>query len=139
MLRIRSLRVAIGALTACFLSACGGGGMTNLAPPPQQAAQTPATTSATTRITASETVAIQTLKIPNVPPPTGSWSFDGSAVDPARHAYYLADRTNASLDVVDTAATKLVAQIKGFVGFTGNNSFSGPNGVVPIPGTPLVY
>lgn len=88
----------------------------------------------------SGTVPIDTISVPNVPPATGSWSYDISAVDPAKHAYYLADRTNASLDVVDTNTTKLVAQIKGgFVGFTGDNNTSGPDGVVPIPGTNTVY
>lgn len=87
----------------------------------------------------SGTVGVQTIAIPNVPPASGLWAYDISAVDPARHAYYLADRTNASLDVVDTSSTTLVAQIKGFVGFTGTNATSGPDGVVPIPGTPLVY
>ncbi len=87
----------------------------------------------------SGTVAIDTIAVPNVPPATGSWSFDISAVDPSKHAYYLADRTDFSLDVVNTNSTKLVAQIPGFVGFTGNNATSGPDGVVPIPGTNTVY
>jgi hypothetical protein len=87
----------------------------------------------------SGTVPISVVPIPNVPPATGSWSFDISTVDPSKHAYYLADRTNFSLDIVDTNTTKLTSQIPGFVGFTGNNATSGPDGVVPIPGTNTVY
>jgi len=57
--------------------------------------------------------------------------FDISWVDSNTHRYYLADRSNAVVDVVDTARGVFVKQISGgFKGFTGDNSTSGPNGVV---------
>jgi len=58
--------------------------------------------------------------------------FDISWVDPDTQLYYLADRTNNAIDVVDVKDSVRVKQIaKGqFKGFTGNNNTSGPNGVV---------
>src|SRR5205807_1794082 len=57
--------------------------------------------------------------------------FDISWVDPKTHRYYLADRSNAAVDVVDTERGVFVKRISGgFKGFTGDNSTSGPNGVV---------
>src|SRR5712691_7368516 len=68
------------------------------------------------------------------------FSFDISWVDPANGLYYLADRSNAALDVIDTTGAftgtpdTLFGQIGGgavgFQGFTGNNNTSGPDGVV---------
>ena len=57
-------------------------------------------------------------------------SFDISWVDPSLHAYFLADRSNKSIDVVDTNSKTVTHQFGGFVGFTGNNNTSGPDGVL---------
>jgi hypothetical protein len=71
-------------------------------------------------------------------------SFDISWVDPVLKRYYLGDRSNFSVDVIDTttstttaAPTGPVTQFKPmcgsapcFVGFTGNNNTSGPDGVM---------
>jgi hypothetical protein len=59
--------------------------------------------------------------------------FDISFVDQATQTYYVADRSNAVVDVVDTRSNKLISQISAkpaFKGFTGTNATSGPNGVV---------
>jgi hypothetical protein len=59
--------------------------------------------------------------------------FDISFVDQRTQTYYLADRSNAVVDVVDAKTNKLVTQIAAtppFKGFTGNNATSGPDGVV---------
>jgi hypothetical protein len=57
--------------------------------------------------------------------------FDISWVDQASRTYYLADRSNAAVDIVDTTTNTLLAQLSGgFKGFTGNNNTSGPDGVV---------
>ena len=65
--------------------------------------------------------------------------FDISFVDRVLPLYYLADRTNASLDVVDTRNNKVVAQIGGFVGVRKDpatnavsTAVSGPDGVQPV-------
>jgi hypothetical protein len=69
--------------------------------------------------------------------------FDISFVDPSLNLYLLADRTNRAVDVVDTTSNKVLIQLLSnlcptaatpcpFVGFTGNNDTSGPNGVLTI-------
>ncbi len=130
---------AVCVLSALALSACGGGGSTVTPQTSTQAAGT--TQGANTAANGSASLSLfETILVPNVPPATGTWSYDISAVDPGKHRYYLADRTNRSLDVVETTSDKLVAQIHAdFRGFTGNNSTSGPDGVVVIPNTSLVY
>jgi hypothetical protein len=67
----------------------------------------------------------------------GMFSFDISWVDPANGLYYLGDRSNAALDVVDTTGAftgkgpdTFFGQIGGFVGDTGTTASSGPDGVV---------
>ncbi|HEY6354492.1 MAG TPA: hypothetical protein VIY30_08385, partial [Burkholderiaceae bacterium] len=57
-------------------------------------------------------------------------AFDISWVDPQTRQYFLADRSNSAIDVIDTRRNVVVAQIAGgFAGATGNNDTSGPNGV----------
>src|SRR3984893_6682430 len=76
-------------------------------------------------------------------PTTKLFSFDISWVDPTPFAghpnglYYLADRSNATLDVIDIATETLFGQIGGngmgqanFKGDTGSTATSGPAGVV---------
>ena len=64
------------------------------------------------------------------PPSTGMKSFDISWVDAGTELYYLADRSNQTVDVVDARHNRFVKQIMGgFRGFTGSNDTSGPNGV----------
>ena len=58
--------------------------------------------------------------------------FDIAWEDAASQRFYLADRTNKAVDVIDTRSNTYVKQIqKGlFKGFTGKNDTSGPDGVV---------
>jgi len=87
---------------------------------------------------------LTTIAIPATPQNTLGklFSFDISWIDPANGLYYLADRSNASLDVIDTTgaftgtANKLFGQIGGtssgqanFKGDTGTTATSGPDGV----------
>jgi hypothetical protein len=70
---------------------------------------------------------LRTVPIPNSPLVV----FDISWVDPDSQRYYLADRSNAAIDVIDAKHDTFVRQIHGgFKGFTGSNDTSGPNGVV---------
>ena len=75
---------------------------------------------------------VAAIKIPGKPLSV----FDISAVDPKLPLYYLADRSNAALDIVDTRDNTVVGQVGGFVGVrndpaTGKAStdISGPDGV----------
>jgi hypothetical protein len=78
---------------------------------------------------------------------TPLFSFDISFVDQSNGLYYLADRSNRAIDVIDTTGNNkgicgssdtgpdtLCGQIGGasvgFAGYTGNNDTSGPNGVL---------
>jgi hypothetical protein len=64
-------------------------------------------------------------------------SFDISFVNPVRAEYYLADRANATVDIIQTSTNTYKGSIPGFAGCvlaaTGNTcvtSKSGPNGLV---------
>jgi hypothetical protein len=63
-------------------------------------------------------------------------SYDISWVDPVRGEYFLADRSNGGIDVIDTKTLKFQRTIGGFVGAkltpknTVDNQHSGPDGVV---------
>src|ERR1700731_1656690 len=64
-------------------------------------------------------------------------SFDISWVSPDRGEYYLADRSNAGVDIIDTRRSMFKKTIAGFIGIKLNaagtavdNNHSGPDGVV---------
>src|SRR5579884_3293905 len=65
----------------------------------------------------------------------GLRSFDISWVNPDRAEYYLGDRSNAGIDIIDTRTNTFKRTIGGFVGVVLNpngtvkNSVSGPDGV----------
>ena len=62
-------------------------------------------------------------------------SFDISWVNPGRSEYYLADRSNSGIDIINTNTITFQRTIGGFVGVklngngTVNNNISGPDGV----------
>jgi hypothetical protein len=63
-------------------------------------------------------------------------SFDISWVDAKTSRYYLSDRANAGIDIIDTASLTYVGRLGGFVGIKFNtagtainNNISGPDGV----------
>lgn len=68
-------------------------------------------------------------------PGHGLRSFDISFVDQKRGEYYLGDRSNSGIDVIDTHSLKFKRTIGGFVGIVLNskgavdNNHSGPDGV----------
>jgi hypothetical protein len=73
----------------------------------------------------------------NLPTPGlgGFFSFDISWVDNTLHKYYLADRSNKTIDILDLSTLPpTLTQVvnKGFQGFTGNNDTSGPDGLATV-------
>src|SRR6516165_10657206 len=63
------------------------------------------------------------------------FSFDISWVDPVLNKYYLADRSNKTIDILDlsTLPPTLTQVVRPeFQGFTGNNDTSGPDGLATV-------
>src|SRR5437870_6196667 len=95
-----------------------------LADPPCQGLGAPTTT---------QTKCLTAVQIPGSP----LQSYDISWVNPDRAEYYLADRSNAGIDVINTHNLTFKRTIPGFVGakfnttppFAVNNNISGPDGV----------
>jgi hypothetical protein len=104
-------------LTTAALAGCGGGGVkTNVAPPPPKL--------------------LTNTAVPNASSPP--FSFDIGYVEAGK--YFLADRNNKAVDVVDTKSNKLIAQIPGpFTGAGATTDESGPDGIVGITGTHTIY
>jgi hypothetical protein len=81
--------------------------------------------------TSGHTRCLTAIQIPGSP----LKSFDISWVNPNRAEYYLSDRANAGIDIIDTQTLKFKRTLGGFVGIvltnptTVNNSKSGPDGV----------
>jgi hypothetical protein len=77
---------------------------------------------------------LSVLKAVTLPAGQHITSFDISFVDPVLGLYVLGDRTNKAVDVINTATNTVQMQVgKGhFVGFTGNNNTSGPDGVLIV-------
>src|SRR5262249_25567039 len=76
------------------------------------------------------------VAIPDVNPAvntTSAPSFDISWLDPTTHLYYLADRSNASVDVIDAISGTFIGRIPGFIGARpaapSGQGRSGPNGL----------
>src|SRR5713226_4033722 len=65
--------------------------------------------------------------------------FDISFVDQKTQRYYLADRSNKSVDIFDAKTDKFLGSVGGFVGVVmkngkPNNDVSGPDGVLVVGG-----
>lgn len=82
--------------------------------------------------TTTQTRCVTAVAIPGNPLRT----FDISWVDPVRGEYYLGDRSNSGIDVIDTKTLTFKRTIGGFVGVklnaagtAVNNNISGPDGV----------
>lgn len=118
--KVRALSVLTSMLFGTFVLASSGAAFAQCTGPGAPSAGSPWT-------------CLTAIQVPGNP----VTSFDISWVDPTTARYYLADRSNAAIDVVNTSTNTFVGQIGGFVGgvlaATGNTfvtARSGPDGVV---------
>jgi hypothetical protein len=79
---------------------------------------------------------LTTISIPttgaNVQPGGAFTSFDISFFDPATGNVYIADRSNASVDIISGTSLKVIGQAGGFTGQGASTSISGPDGVLTV-------
>jgi hypothetical protein len=109
--------LALLLIVAAGLSGCGGKGDS-----PQASATPPKL--------------ISNIAVPNASSP--AFSFDISYAEAG--FYYLADRNNKGVDVVDTGSNTLVDQITGpFAGAGATTDESGPDGIVGVTGQHTIY
>ncbi|CAH2910150.1 MAG: hypothetical protein CPSOU_1704 [uncultured Paraburkholderia sp.] len=107
--------IALMLVCVAALAGCGGGDNVSGPTPPKLATN---------------------IVVPNESSP--SFSFDIGYVEAGN--YFLADRNNKAVDVVDTKSNTLVAQIPGpFAGVGATTDASGPDGIVGITGTHTIY
>src|SRR5215813_3051577 len=80
---------------------------------------------------AADAIPCATTQIFIVPPATTStWSQDISWFNPVTKKYYLADRNNFGIDIVDVTNDTVLGVATGFVGNQPGTNTSGPNGVL---------
>ena len=118
--------IALLVAATAVIAGCGGGDDSNST----QSSTTPSTTTpATSKL-------LTNIAVPNATSP--AFSFDIGYTEAGR--YYLADRNNKAVDVVDTKSNTLIAQITGsFTGAGASTDASGPDGIVGITGTNTLY
>ncbi len=108
-------QMALMLLAAAALTGCGGGDNVSAPTPPKL---------------------LTNIAVPNASSPP--FSFDIGYVEAGK--YFLTDRNNKAVDVVDTKSNTLIAQIPGpFIGAGATTNESGPDGIVGITGTNTIY
>ena len=79
---------------------------------------------------------LTTISVPsdaaNVQPGGAFTSFDISFFDPATGVDYVADRSNASVDIFSGATRSFLGRATGFTGQQATTSTSGPDGVLTV-------
>lgn len=94
-------------------------------------------TAATSAIAGPTTYSLlTTIAVPsdaaNVQPGGEFTSFDISFFDPVTRLYYIADRSNASVDIFSGASLTFLGRATGFTGQQATTSVSGPDGVLAV-------
>src|ERR1700709_837481 len=106
----RGALAAVCSIVVCLVAACGGSNDNSTQPH-----------------------LVTNIVVPNATNPP--FPFDVSYADHGR--YFLADRNNKAVDVVDTSTNKLIEQIPGgFFGIGASLDTSGPKGLGGFPGPP---
>ncbi len=119
----RRVVAAACSIAVCLVTACGGSD----SDPTQQNL---------TQQNLTQPHLVTNIAVPNATNP--AFTFDVSYADHGR--YFLADRNNKAVDVVDTNSNTLIEQIPGgFLGIGPSTDTSGPNGLVGLPGTSTLY
>ena len=79
---------------------------------------------------------LTTIPVPsdaaNVQPGGAFTSFDISFFDPVTQLYYVADRSNASVDIFSGATLSFLGRATGFTGQQATTAASGPDGVLTV-------
>ncbi len=79
---------------------------------------------------------LTTIAVPsdaaNVQPGGAFTSFDISFFDPVTRLYYVADRSNASVDIFSGATLSFLGRATGFTGQQATTAASGPDGVLTV-------
>ncbi|MDQ2802730.1 MAG: hypothetical protein M3Y41_08610, partial [Pseudomonadota bacterium] len=73
---------------------------------------------------------LTTIQVPGNP----LVQFDISFVGPKMGTYYLADRSNAAVDIFDATNNVFLGRVGGFVGYdaSAGTDVAGPNGIVRV-------
>ncbi|MEM5383718.1 hypothetical protein VSR68_08950 [Paraburkholderia phymatum] len=108
-------------VATAVIAGCGGGDNSSSTP---------------TAATPTPPKLLTNIAVPNASSP--AFSFDIGYEEAGK--YYLSDRNNKSVDVVDTKSNALIAQIQGgFTGIGATTDASGPDGIVGITGANTLY
>jgi hypothetical protein len=79
---------------------------------------------------------LTTIAVPpdaaNLQPGSVFSSFDISFIDPSAQTYYVANRSNASVDIFSTSTLSFVGRATGFTGQFASNSVAGADGTLVI-------
>jgi hypothetical protein len=112
---------------SAVIAGCGGNGNDSSSTTP---------TSTPSSSTPSTSKLLTNIAVPNASSPP--FSFDIGYSEGGR--YYLSDRNNKAVDVVDTKSNSLIAQVTGsFTGAGASTDASGPDGIVGVTGTNTLY
>ena len=60
-------------------------------------------------------------------------SFDIGWLDPSTETYYLADRSNKGVDIIDAKTNTYLGRVEGFAGPSKSSKTAGPNGIMALP------
>jgi len=75
---------------------------------------------------------VTTISVPESAPGNGATAFGMAWLDPTTQQYFVADRANRAVDIVNAASRTYVGRIGGFAN-APTSSLNGPNALVAVP------